>query len=269
LRFNKNFRNNINQDDPSANANQAYPSSSSSDPLSSINGVSSSSGRLALIDFMTVDNHSRLTLTKRVKDVFPIQPSDRIAVYQNTGKINNELVFEVQRRNNIVDRWVVKRNTIGVSSSTIPTITTTAYNNNNNDSTLMDNPKKDGHYYYKEDGNTKTSHNIMLIDDEPDLLLAFKSILSNEGYIIETFSNPKEALKRFLEVNTDKDNNESSTLTTTTTSYYSLVITDIGMPGLNGIQLYQILKALCPNVKILSIYLLLTLHKSMLVHYYL
>lgn len=58
-------------------------------------------------------------------------------------------------------------------------------------------------------------------------------------------------MKRFLEVNRDNDN-ESSTLTTTA-SYYSLVITDIRMPGLNGIQLYQILKTLCPNLKILFI----------------
>ncbi|HET7389636.1 MAG TPA: hypothetical protein VFJ51_02350, partial [Nitrososphaeraceae archaeon] len=48
-------------------------------------------------------------------------------------------------------------------------------------------------------------------------------------------------MERFLEVNRDNDN-ESSTLTTTA-SYYSLVITDIRMPGLNGIQLHQILKA--------------------------
>ena len=36
-------------------------------------------------------------------------------------------------------------------------------------------------------------------------------------------------------------------------SNYSLVITDIRMPGLSGIQLYQILKALSANVKILFI----------------
>jgi DNA-binding NarL/FixJ family response regulator len=53
----------------------------------------------------------------------------------------------------------------------------------------------------------------------------------------------------------NNSNNKSSTPTTTSTnaSYFSLVITDIRMPGLNGIQLYQILKALCPNVKILFI----------------
>jgi len=207
---------------------------------------------------MTLDGHSRLTFTKRIKDVFPLQPSDRIVVYQNRGGITNELIFEVQRRNSIVDRWIVKRNTIGVSNNT-PTITTAAAYNNNNP-TLMDNSKKDNHYNadHKEDDDNnanKTSRNIMIIDDEPDLLLAFKSILATEGYIVETFSNPKEALRRFLQVHMDdnSNNNGSSTLTTTGASYYSLIITDIRMPGLSGIQLYQILKALSANVKILFV----------------
>jgi len=41
----------------------------------------------------------------------------------------------------------------------------------------------------------------------------------------------------------DNSNNNESSTTTGASSYYSLVITDIRMPGLNGIQLYQILKA--------------------------
>jgi hypothetical protein len=54
----------------------------------------------------------------------------------------------------------------------------------------------------------------------------------------QTFSNPKEALRRFLQVNMDDNSiNQSSALTTTNTaSYFSLVITDIWMLGLNGIQ---------------------------------
>lgn len=88
----------------------------------------------------------------------------------------------------------------------------------------------------------------MLIDDEPDLLLTFKSILSTEGYNVETFSNSQEALKRFLEVK--MNNNKRST--TTASSYYDLIITDIRMPDLNGIQLYQILKTLCANVALFT-----------------
>jgi CheY-like chemotaxis protein len=215
------------------------------------------------VDTLKLDRHSRLTLTKRVKDVFPIEPGDRIAVYQNAGKINNELIFEVQRRNNIVDTWIVKRNTIGVSSHSATTIAD--YND-----TIKSKPDSHSYYYIEVDknnnnnactrssnsnNNSNNNNNIMLIDDEPDLLVAFKSILSAEGYIVEAFSNSKEALKRFLEVNMNDNNNNNNvnSFTTTTSSYYGLVITDIRMPDLNGIQLYQILKALSANVKILFI----------------
>jgi CheY-like chemotaxis protein len=205
--------------------------SSHTSPVSS----NSSSGRVISIDTITLDKHSRLTLTKKVKDVFPIQPGDRIAVYQNVGKINNELIFEVQRRNRIVDTWAVKRNTIGVS--------TTAHRN-----TIESNPIQDDGSHLDYDKNQRYS-NIMLIDDEPDLLVAFKSILSMEGYNVEAFSNSQEALKRFLEVKMNNNNKPS----TTSNYYYDLIITDIRMPDLNGIQLYQILKTLCANVDTLYI----------------
>ena len=143
------------------------------------------------------------------------------------------------------------------------TTTTTAIPHN---ATIKSKAQKDGYYYNHADHldqNNKNynsfSRNIMLIDDEPDLLVAFESILSAEGYNIEAFSNSKEALKRFLEVNMNNNNNNknrkpSTTATNASSSYYyNLVITDIRMPGLNGIQLYQILKALSADVKILFI----------------
>jgi two-component system, OmpR family, response regulator ChvI len=82
----------------------------------------------------------------------------------------------------------------------------------------------------------KSAPNIMIIDDEQDILLTYKSILHGEGYNVETFSNPHEALLRFVHTNR---------------SYYDLVILDIRMPNLNGLQLYHRLKAINKDIKIL------------------
>ncbi len=73
----------------------------------------------------------------------------------------------------------------------------------------------------------RTHGNIMLVEDEPDVLFAFKTMLISEGYNVDTFTDSFEALKHFVKLNRP---------------YYDLVILDIRMPGMNGIQLYQKLK---------------------------
>jgi two-component system, OmpR family, response regulator ChvI len=82
--------------------------------------------------------------------------------------------------------------------------------------------------------------NIMLVNDEQDVLYNFKITLSEEGNVI-SFSKSKEAVHQHL-----IDSNNSS-------SYCDLAIIDIRMPELNGIQLYQILKIINKNIKVLFI----------------
>ncbi len=82
------------------------------------------------------------------------------------------------------------------------------------------------------------SINILLVDDEEDILYTFKTGLASEGYNVETFLDPIEALTHFTKVNP---------------SYYKLAILDIRMPGLNGLQLYYRLKAVNRNIKILFV----------------
>lgn len=77
--------------------------------------------------------------------------------------------------------------------------------------------------------------NLMLVEDEPDVLLTFKAILASEGYNVDTFSDSFEALKHFVKLNRP---------------YYDLVILDIRMRGMNGIQLYQKLKRIDDHVRV-------------------
>jgi two-component system, OmpR family, response regulator ChvI len=84
----------------------------------------------------------------------------------------------------------------------------------------------------------KHTPNIMLIDDDADILLTYKSILIEENCNIETFTDAQEALNHFAKANH---------------SYYDLILLDIRMPGINGLQLYYKLKAINMAIKIMFV----------------
>jgi len=82
---------------------------------------------------------------------------------------------------------------------------------------------------------------ILIVEDEIDILFTYKSFLINEGYFVDGYTNPYEALKAFLE------NNVENSL------YYDLVVLDIRIPEFNGLQIYQTFKAIDDNVKVLFV----------------
>jgi CheY-like chemotaxis protein len=78
---------------------------------------------------------------------------------------------------------------------------------------------------------------IMIVDDEPDVLLTYKSFLSSAGYLVEPFSDVQEAILQYI----------------IKQSSFDLVILDIRMPDVNGLQLYQKFKAVNPHAKIMFV----------------
>ena len=225
------------------------------------NAITSEDNRLSVIDTVNVDEKSRLTLTKKAKDILHIQPRDKVVMYHD--RENNYLILKIQRgadNNVVVDSWILKRNVlVGYNYD---------YKIDSNSSSGGSSIVGDGSWgvmqqqqqptLQGEEDNRKKPFNIMIVDDEEDVLLSFKATLSSQGYNVEAFNNSQEALKRFLDIiNTSNNNNISNNSNNndqnSLTPYYDLVITDIRMKGLNGVQLYQILKALDKNVKILFI----------------
>jgi CheY-like chemotaxis protein len=77
---------------------------------------------------------------------------------------------------------------------------------------------------------------ILLVDDEPDILLTVNAILEGRGHYLKTFDNPAEALSHLT---SSTSNNNGAT-----PYYYDLVITDYRMPGsgMSGLDLAKRVK---------------------------
>jgi two-component system catabolic regulation response regulator CreB/two-component system response regulator ChvI len=80
--------------------------------------------------------------------------------------------------------------------------------------------------------SNKLVKKILLVDDEPDITFTIKSILNDNGFYIDTFTDPIKALKSYR------------------SNFYDLVILDIKMPKMNGFQLYVKIREKDPKVKI-------------------
>ena len=87
-------------------------------------------------------------------------------------------------------------------------------------------------------GQSFGGHRVMLVDDDQDILSTFEALLVSQNIMVDKFKDATEALKRFAQVDSD---------------YYQLIILDIRMPGLNGLQLYFRLKAINKSIKVLFI----------------
>lgn len=80
--------------------------------------------------------------------------------------------------------------------------------------------------------------NIMIVDDELDALRTFRSFLDENKYRVQTFSSGEEALRRIASVRP---------------SYYDLIITDIRMAPVNGIELFARAARADPDAKVLFV----------------
>jgi DNA-binding response OmpR family regulator len=85
-----------------------------------------------------------------------------------------------------------------------------------------------------ENSNAKPLAKLLVVDDDPDIVQVLKLGLLKNGFLVSAFTNPEEALQSF------KSNAES----------YCLMLSDIRMPGLSGMQLARKVKEINSDVKV-------------------
>jgi DNA-binding response OmpR family regulator len=75
---------------------------------------------------------------------------------------------------------------------------------------------------------------VLLVDDEPDLNLTLKMTLEENGFKVDSFTDPLSALENFKEE----------------AGMYELLILDMKMPQMNGFELYRQIKKIDDKVKV-------------------
>ena len=73
---------------------------------------------------------------------------------------------------------------------------------------------------------------ILVVDDDPDMTSVFSLGLQDEGFEVYTYNDPLEVLSQFRP------------------NFYDLLLVDINMPKMNGIDLSRKLLELDSNVKV-------------------
>src|SRR3989304_3516986 len=86
---------------------------------------------------------------------------------------------------------------------------------------------------------------ILLVDDDEIACQLLAEVLTDEGYKVDTVRSGKEAVKN------------------TETTFYDLVITDLMMPEIDGLEILKACKQVSPDTLVIMI-LVLTLHGEIL-----
>jgi two-component system catabolic regulation response regulator CreB len=75
-------------------------------------------------------------------------------------------------------------------------------------------------------------YRILVVDDEPDIMLTLKIVLESNGFKIQAFADPILALKNFA------------------AGSYDLALLDIRMPRITGLGLYKELRKIDNKIKV-------------------
>jgi CheY-like chemotaxis protein len=86
----------------------------------------------------------------------------------------------------------------------------------------------------REKQEKKCSKRILIVDDEPDITFTLRIVLEENGFKeVDVYNEPLLALQNFK------------------SRVYSLLITDVAMPRMNGFELYKQIKKIDDRIKVI------------------
>jgi DNA-binding response OmpR family regulator len=85
---------------------------------------------------------------------------------------------------------------------------------------------------YNSAKTTRYGNRILLVDDEPDITFSFNMILEDNGFVVDAFNDPLDALSSFKR------------------GFYDIALLDIRMPKMNGFELSSELRKTDEKMKI-------------------
>jgi two-component system, OmpR family, response regulator ChvI len=97
-------------------------------------------------------------------------------------------------------------------------------------------------YEAENDLNAERKRSILVVDDEPDIVITLRTVLERNNFTVDAYTEPQQAIKSFKP------------------GVYNLLILDIKMPQMNGFELYKELRMIDEKIKVCFLTALSELH---------
>src|SRR5437899_8995363 len=97
---------------------------------------------------------------------------------------------------------------------------------------MTNNKNNNNNHNNNNNNNNNNNTRILLVDDEPDITTVFTLGLEDNGFKVDVFNDPIQALTAFK------------------SDLYDLALIDYKMPNMNGFELYREIRKIDERVKV-------------------
>jgi CheY-like chemotaxis protein len=177
-----------------------------------------------------------------IMDKYNFINNGEFKITENIGYSTYNIKRKEEKKNNIDTLLQQQKNNDNNTTNTYSVIVEKKQSNSftegfiGNKNENKNEKRKGNFFFHKKDNQNKKR--IIIVDDDQDILFTYRSFLKDYNYDITCFTDPSLMLNYMREIR-NFDN--------------LLIILDIRMKNLNGLQLHQQIKAIDPTIKIIFI----------------